>query len=99
MKNARPSGNFHTRQTVPRQKRRGTILVVLMLSLAMLSMTAAAMVRVSLLQRDMVRSNDLRVQAEWLFQSAVSRAASDLRRSTHIHQQLTRALADSGLDE
>lgn len=63
------------------KQRAGTVLVVFMLSLAMLSMTALAMVRVTLLQRDMVRSNELIVQSEWLFQSAVVRASSQLQAS------------------
>lgn len=63
------------------RQRAGTVLVIFMLSLAMLSMTALAMVRVTLLQRDMVRSNELIVQSEWLFQSAVVRASSQLQAS------------------
>lgn len=59
--------------------RRGTVLVIFMVSLAMLSLTAAAMLRVTLLQRSMVQSNELRIQSEWLFQSAVARAASELK--------------------
>lgn len=78
-----------TKQPIPvatvascqRKQRKGTVLVVFMLSLAMLSMTALAMVRVTLLQRDMVRSNELLVQSEWLFQSAVVRASSQLQAS------------------
>ncbi|MGZ0165106.1 MAG: hypothetical protein ACKVII_14380 [Planctomycetales bacterium] len=61
------------------RNRRGTILVIFMISLAMLSLTAAAMLRVTLLQRSMVRSNELRIQSEWLFQSAVARASSELK--------------------
>ncbi len=59
--------------------RRGTVLVIFMVSLAMLSLTAAAMLRVTLLQRSMVQSNELRIQSEWLFQSAVARASSQLK--------------------
>ena len=73
-----PAATHSSRLT---DRRRGTVLVIFMLSLGMLSLTAAAMVRVTLLQRDMVRSNDLRVQSEWLFQSAVVRAASQLQAS------------------
>ena len=59
-------------------RRAGTVLVIFMVSLAMLSMTAVALVRVTLLQRSMVRNNELRIQSEWLFQSAVVRASSRL---------------------
>lgn len=62
-----------------RRNRKGTVLVIFMVSLAMLSMTAAAMLRVTLLQRSMVRNNELRIQSEWLFQSAVVRASSQLK--------------------
>lgn len=62
-----------------RRNRQGTVLVIFMISLAMLSMTAAAMLRVTLLQRSMVRNNELRIQSEWLFQSAVVRASSQLK--------------------
>jgi Tfp pilus assembly protein PilX len=70
----------HTAKNCCHDRRRaGTVLVIFMVSLAMLSMTAAALVRVTLLQRSMVRNNELRVQSEWLFQSAVVRAASALK--------------------
>jgi hypothetical protein len=61
------------------RRRAGTVIVIFMVSLAMLSMTAAALVRVSSLQRSMVRNNELRIQSEWLFQSAVVRASSALK--------------------
>lgn len=64
---------------IRRGNRRGTVLVIFMVSLAMLSLTAAAMLRVTLLQRSMVQSNELRIQSEWLFQSAVARASSELK--------------------
>lgn len=75
----KPAFTLHNRQQD--RRRPGTILVIFMISLAMLSLTATAMVRVTLLQRSMVRSNDLRIQSEWLFQSAVARAATQLRAS------------------
>jgi flagellar basal body-associated protein FliL len=59
--------------------RRGSMLIIFMVSLAMLSLTAAALVRVTLLHRSMVRSNEVRIQSEWLFHSAVARAASQLK--------------------
>tara|TARA_R110002072_G_scaffold303099_1_gene493380 strand:+ start:66546 stop:66968 length:423 start_codon:yes stop_codon:yes gene_type:complete len=59
--------------------RQGTVLVIFMVSLAMLTLTGAAMLRVTLLQRSMVKSNELRIQSEWLFQSAVARASTELK--------------------
>ena len=60
-------------------RRAGTVIVIFIVSLAMLSLTAAAMLRVTLLQRSMVRNNELRIQSEWLFQSAVARASTELK--------------------
>ncbi|MBL6705502.1 MAG: hypothetical protein ISQ06_05285 [Planctomycetaceae bacterium] len=60
-------------------RRAGTVIVIFMVSLAMLSLTAAAMLRVTLLQRSMVRNNELRIQSEWLFQSAVARTSTELK--------------------
>lgn len=68
-----------TPTAIRRGNRTGTVLVIFMVSLAMLSLTAAAMLRVTLLQRSMVQSNELRIQSEWLFQSAVARASSELK--------------------
>jgi hypothetical protein len=76
-------------------QRQGTILVVFMLSLAMLSLTVAAMVRVTLLQRGMVRSHDLRVQSEWLFQSAVARASSQMKANADYSGEEWKIAADS----
>ncbi len=65
-----------------RCRRRGTMMVIFMISLAMLTLTAAAMLRVTLLQRSLVKNNELRIQSEWLFQSAVARASSELKANT-----------------
>lgn len=77
------------------RRRRGTILVVFMISLAMLSLTTAAMVRVALLQRNIVRSNELRVQSEWLFQSAVVHAASQLQANSEYDGEEWEIAADA----
>lgn len=75
--------------------RHGTILVIFMVSLAMLSLTAAAMVRVTLLQRSMVRNNELRIQSEWLFQSAVARASSELKADAEYDGEEWKITAES----
>lgn len=64
----RPSRDVH--------RRSGSVLVVFMVSLLLLSLTVAAMTKVMLMQRDMVRNSELQIQSEWLFQSAVARAAT-----------------------
>ena len=61
----------------------------------MLSLTVAAMVRVTLLQRGMVRSHDLRVQSEWLFQSAVARASSQMKANADYSGEEWKIAADS----
>jgi hypothetical protein len=66
-----------------------------MISLAMLSLTTAAMVRVALLQRNIVRSNELRVQSEWLFQSAVVHAASQLQANSEYDGEEWEIAADA----
>lgn len=75
--------------------RAGTVLVIFMLSLAMLSMTAAAMLRVTLLQRSVVRSNELRIQSEWLFQSAVAKASSELKSNAEYTGEEWKMTAES----
>jgi flagellar basal body-associated protein FliL len=77
------------------RNRKGTILVIFMVSLAMLSLTAAAMVRVTLLQRSMVRNNELRIQSEWLFQSAVARASSELKSNAEYDGEEWKMTAES----
>lgn len=78
-----------------RRNRKGTVLVIFMISLAMLSMTAAAMVRVTLLQRSMVRNNELRIQSEWLFQSAVAKASSELKSNSEYNGEEWNIAAES----
>ena len=76
-------------------RRAGTVIVIFMVSLAMLSMTAAALVRVTLLQRSMVRNNELRIQSEWLFQSAVVRASSELKSNVEYNGEEWNIAAES----
>ncbi len=59
-------------------RRRGTILVLFMLSLLSLSLTVGVLIRSTVLQRNLVRGDLQRVQADWLVHSAASRAASQL---------------------
>lgn len=76
-------------------RRAGTVIVIFMVSLAMLSMTAAAMLRVTLLQRSMVRNDELRIQSEWLFQSAVVRASSQLKSNAEYNGEEWNIAAES----
>jgi hypothetical protein len=63
-------------------RRRGTILILFMLSLLLLSLTVGVMIRSTVIQRSLVRGDLQRVQAEWLVHSAAARAASQLQIST-----------------
>jgi len=53
-----------------------------MLSLLLLSLTVGVMIRSTVIQRSLVRSDLQRVQADWLVHSAAARAASQLQVST-----------------
>jgi len=70
----------HVLRTGSRQARRGGVFVLFLLSLLLLTLTSGAMIRSTLLQRDLGRAGALRTQAEWVFQSAINRAAVHLER-------------------
>jgi type II secretory pathway component PulK len=60
-------------------RRRGTILILFMLSLLLMSLTVGVLIRSTVIQRSLVRSDLQRVQADWLVHSAAARAASQLQ--------------------
>lgn len=61
-----------------RSRRAGYALVLSMLSLALFGMAAAVLVRALDWQRGIVRSDAVRLQVDWLAESAVQRAAAKL---------------------
>lgn len=63
----------------PGQGRRGLITVIFLIVLLLVSLTMASLVRAMLTQRELVRSGSIRVQADWLAQSALNRAAARLK--------------------
>jgi hypothetical protein len=58
--------------------RRGSIFPIFLISLILVAATAAALVRTTLTQRSLVRTEELRLQADWLVHSASARAAAKL---------------------
>lgn len=60
------------------QSRRGSIFPIFLISLILVAATAAVLVRTTLAQRSLVRTEELRLQADWLVHSAAARAAANL---------------------
>ncbi|MDA0591030.1 MAG: hypothetical protein O2820_10305 [Planctomycetota bacterium] len=60
------------------QSRRGSIFPIFLISLILVAATAAVLVRTTLTQRSLVRTEELRLQADWLVHSAAARAAAKL---------------------
>lgn len=60
-------------------QRRGSAVMLMLVTLIVLSMLVAGLVKTVGLQRDVVRADAVRVQAEWLLQSSVNRAAARLQ--------------------
>lgn len=60
-------------------RRRGTVLIMFMLSLLLLSLTVGVLIRASLIQRNLVGGGERRVQADWIVHSAAARAAQQLK--------------------
>lgn len=68
----------HTQRVPAKTNRIGSIFPIFLISLVLVSATGAALVRTTLTQRSLVRSEDLRLQADWLVHSASARAAAKL---------------------
>lgn len=62
----------------PRSRRAGYALILSMLSLALFGMAAAMLVKSLDWQRSIVRADAIRLQVDWLAQSALQRAAAKL---------------------
>lgn len=60
------------------RRRAGSVFPIFLISLVLVSATAAVLVRTTLAQRSLVRAEDRRIQADWLVQSAAARAAANL---------------------
>lgn len=63
-----------TRMNVP-VARRGAVLVIVMVCLMLISLLMASLLKSALLQRRQIVKEQNRVQAEWILESALERAA------------------------
>lgn len=70
--------NSGTARTGAARRRRGSIFPIFLVSLILVAATSAILVRTTLTQRALVRSEERRLQADWLVQSASARAAAKL---------------------
>lgn len=64
-------------ERLPR-RRTGSVFPIFLISLVLVSATAAVLVRTTLAQRSLVRAEDQRIQADWLIHSAVARTVAKL---------------------
>lgn len=61
------------------RKRRGAILIYAMVAMLIATMIGGALVKTALARRQLARREQLRMQAEWLAESALNRAAAKLK--------------------
>lgn len=61
-------------------QRRGGVIIIAIIALILLAMATAALTATVNLQREVVRGDMLRSQAEWLIESALTRTASKLQK-------------------
>ena len=61
------------------QRRRGSLVMILIICLVLISVLGASLVRVGLSQRKQSRRESDRLQATWLAEAGVERAAAKLR--------------------
>ena len=65
---------FHRRTS----SRRGAALIIAMIALLLVGVLGAQLARSAILQHDQVRHEEWQIQAEWLAESALDRAAATL---------------------
>jgi type II secretory pathway component PulK len=68
----------------PEHPRRGVALVIAMVSLIIFGMVSAALMQTLKLQREVVRTDAIRNQSEWLVHSALNRTVTKLRRDPEL---------------
>lgn len=61
------------------RERRGAILIYAMVAMLLATMIGGALVKTALARRQLARREQMRMQAEWLAESALNRAAAKLR--------------------
>ena len=86
-------------ERLPR-KRTGSVFPIFLISLVLVSATAAVLVRTTLAHRSLVRAEDRRIQADWLVHSAAARAAVKLNAdSTYSGETWQISAEQSGLSQ
>lgn len=61
--------------TQTKKTRQGAVLVIVMICLLLISLVMASLLKSTLMQRRQMRKEQLQVQADWLVESALERAA------------------------
>lgn len=84
-----------SRQKDHAARRRGTVLILFMLSLLLLSLTVGVLIRAAVTQRRLVRSDLSLVQADWLVHSAAMRAAQNLKTNPDYSGETWEIAADA----
>jgi len=70
-------------KTLPKPRHRdGLVLMAVMVFLAAIAIVGGVILKVALAEREQARNQEVRLQAEWLVESAVERAAARLREHT-----------------
>lgn len=70
--------------------RNGTALIIAMICLLLASVLTVSLVQVAVLQREQVQRDEWQLQAEWLAESAVDRAAARLRAASEYEGETWR---------
>jgi Tfp pilus assembly protein PilX len=66
----------------PRSARRGSVTVVVLVCLIVVTLICGALLKVGLTERKVVRTEEDRLQAEWLVEAGLERGASRLKTGT-----------------
>ena len=82
-----------------RHPRRGLTVVAVLMCLIVLTLIGAALLKLGLVRRQINRDVELRLQAEWLVESGVSRALARAAESDYKGETWRLSAADLGLPE
>jgi len=74
--------NQYQTRSKQQHRRRGSLMIILMICLLLLSVLGGSLVRIGMTQRKQARRESDRLQAIWLAESGVERAAAMLRQDS-----------------
>lgn len=77
------------------RSRRGTVTVFVLVCLVIILATAGVLLQIGLAERNRVRSEERRVQAEWLLESGLERAVARLADDPTYHGETWELSADA----